>query len=206
MPRPRTVPDSAVLEAAFRVVTRLGPGRLTLGDVAAECGLSPATLVQRFGTKRGLLLALAKSSSESTGACFAAVRAAHKSPLAAILVAATEVARLVTTPAELANGMAFYQLDVSDPEFHSLAVSNSAGLHGGYRALVEEAVAAGELVPCDAARLARTISALTAGSLLAWAIHQEGTAEAWVRADVDTLLGPYRVGNTRSRLRPRAKK
>ncbi|MCA1563440.1 MAG: TetR/AcrR family transcriptional regulator, partial [Acidobacteria bacterium] len=42
--------------AAIQVMARLGPVRLTLADVAREIGLSPATLVQRFGSKRGLLL------------------------------------------------------------------------------------------------------------------------------------------------------
>ena len=34
---------------------RLGPTQLTLADVAKEAGVVPATLIQRFGTKRGLL-------------------------------------------------------------------------------------------------------------------------------------------------------
>jgi len=41
----------------------LGPAKLTLARVAKAAGLSPATLVQRFGSKRALLLALAKSGT-----------------------------------------------------------------------------------------------------------------------------------------------
>src|SRR5262245_45373389 len=84
MPRPRTATDAAILEAAHRVIARLGPARVTLADVGREAGLSPATLVQRFGSKRGLLLALARAAAGSVGDCFAAVRAAHASPLAAL--------------------------------------------------------------------------------------------------------------------------
>ena len=57
MPRPRTIDDDAVLDAADRIVERGGPAAVTFASVAAEVGLAPATLVQRFGTKRGLLLA-----------------------------------------------------------------------------------------------------------------------------------------------------
>jgi AcrR family transcriptional regulator len=192
MPRPRTATDAAILEAAHRVITRLGPARVTLADVGREAGLSPATLVQRFGSKRGLLLALARAAAGSVGDCFAAVRAAHASPLAALLAAATEMTRHVTSPEELANGLAFLQLDVSDPDFHRPALENSNRILAGYRAIVEEAVAAGELVPCDAARLARAVGAVSGGSLLAWAIYRKGSAEAWVRADLATLLDPYR--------------
>jgi AcrR family transcriptional regulator len=64
------------------VIGRLGPGRLTLVDVGREIGLSAATPVQRFGSERGLLLAMAKSAADGVEACFDMVRAAHRSPLA----------------------------------------------------------------------------------------------------------------------------
>jgi AcrR family transcriptional regulator len=192
MPRPRTASDAAILEAAYRVIARLGPVRLTLADVAREVGLSPATLLQRFGSKRGLILALARAGTESVDDCFFAIRAAHTSPLATLVAAATEMARHVTSPEELSNSLAFLQMDVGDPEFHALALENSTGILAGYRALVEEAVAAAELAPCDAARLARAVGAVAGGSLIAWAIHREGSAEAWVSTDLATLLDPYR--------------
>lgn len=51
-PRPRRIDDAALLDAAGRVVSRLGPAKFTLADVAREAGLSPAALVQRFGSTR----------------------------------------------------------------------------------------------------------------------------------------------------------
>jgi AcrR family transcriptional regulator len=193
MPRVKTASDAAILEAAFRVIARLGPARFTLADVAGEVGLSPATLVQRFGTKRGLLLALVKMGTESVEDCFTALRAAHKSPLATLMAAATEMTQCMQSPEELANGLAFLQMDVSDPDFHRLALDNSNRMIAGYRALIEDAVAARELSPCDAVGLAKAVSAVSGGSLIAWAIHRKGTAEAWVRADLATLLDPYRT-------------
>ena len=49
-PRPRTIPDEAILEATGRVIGQLGPARFTLADVATEVGLSPATLVEEQRT------------------------------------------------------------------------------------------------------------------------------------------------------------
>ena len=83
-PRPRATSDSDILSATYRIVSRLGPN-LTLADIAKEAGISPATLVQRFGSKRGLLLALAASGSQGLPEEFARIRAAHRSPLAAIV-------------------------------------------------------------------------------------------------------------------------
>jgi AcrR family transcriptional regulator len=203
--RPRTTTDAEILDAAGRAVARLGPARLTLADVAREAGLAPATLVQRFGSKRGLLLALAAQAAGSVGDCFAAVRAAHTSPLAALVAAATEMARCFTSPEEMANHLAFLQIDLSDADFHRLMLDHSRRVLAGYRALLDEAVAAGELAPCDTARLARAVGALAGGSLIAWAVYREGRAEAWVRDDLAALLDPYRrAGRARPRRGTRA--
>ena len=191
-PRPRTIDDAAILEAAGRIISRQGPAKFTLADIAAEAGLSAATLVQRFGSKRGLMLALARSARDSVEACFTLVRAANPSPLAAVLVAATEMTRYVTSPEEMSNHLAFLQTDLSDPDFYAVMLENSRRILAGYRRLLDEAVAARELVPCDTARLARAVDAVAGGSLIGWAVFREGTAEAWVRSDLHTLLDPYR--------------
>lgn len=54
MPRPKTLPDEDVLQAALGLMQRKGPDGLTFASLAAACGLSPATLVQRFGSKAAL--------------------------------------------------------------------------------------------------------------------------------------------------------
>jgi AcrR family transcriptional regulator len=190
-PRPRTIDDAGILEAASRAISRLGPARMTLADVAREAGLSAATLVQRFGSKRGLLLALARSAVDSVEACFDAVRAAHPSPLDALIAGATEMTRHVHSPEEMANHLSFLQIDLSDPDFYTLMLENSRRIHAGYRALLDDAIAAGELVKCDTARLARAVGSMSGGSLIAWAVYRKGTAESWVRGDLETLLHPY---------------
>lgn len=198
MPRPRTTSDEAILEAAFRVISRLGPAQFTLSDVARESGLAPATLLQRFGSKRGLLLALAKVGADSVDACFMAIRKAHASPFKALVIAATEMTRMVTTPQELANSLAFLQQDISDPEFHRLSLKNSTSIVAGYQALIKDAIKAGELRTCNAQKLARAVAAVSGGSLLAWAIHRQGSAETWVRGDLAMLLEPYRTSRLNS--------
>src|SRR5262245_2733657 len=55
MPRPKTLPDLDVLKTAHRLIHLNGPDALTFASVAEACGLSAATLVQRFGTKAGLI-------------------------------------------------------------------------------------------------------------------------------------------------------
>lgn len=193
MSRRKTTPDADVVNATARVISRVGPLRLTLADVAAEAGLSPATLIQRFGSKRGLLLAVAETAAGTQDECFARVRAAHKSPLRALRAAFEEMILLFETPEAMANHLAFLEIDLTDPDFHALALQSARAMLAGYKALLDEAVAAGEIVRCDTARLARAVSALCGGSMLNWAILREGSVAQFLAADLDTLLAPLRV-------------
>src|SRR5256884_9252698 len=61
-PRPREPSDEEIVAAAARAMQRYGPTQLTLAHVAREAGVVPATLIQRFGTKRGLLLAVSSTA------------------------------------------------------------------------------------------------------------------------------------------------
>lgn len=164
-PRPRLTTDEQLLAATRRVVSRLGPS-LTLADVANEARVSPATLVQRFGSKRGLLLAFSASGAGSLRPEFVRIRAACKSPLAALYAVGDCIAAMAISPETLSNNLSFLQMDLVDPEFHKHALAHSRGMHAGVKALLDEAVAGGELQRCDAARLARAVQGLIGGSLL----------------------------------------
>jgi AcrR family transcriptional regulator len=191
-PRTRTASDEEILEAVIRTVSRVGPSKLTLAQVAAEVGLAPATLVQRFGSKRGMLLAVSRYGIEHSDAWFAEARAANPSPLAALVESCVAAARWFDTPEALANHLAFLQMDLTDPEFLALAAQASSGIRDGIRTLLDEAVAAGELAVHGTARLAAAVQATYNGSLLTWAIHREGTLADWLRRDLETLLAPWR--------------
>lgn len=191
MPRPRTASDADILMAAWRAVSQVGPADLTLADVAREAGLSPATLVQRFGSKRKLLLTLAKLGSTSSAAEMASLRKSHPSPLAAILAYADCMAGMAPTPKELANHLAFLVIDLTDDEFRHYALEHAQIFQKELIAMLDDAVRARELIPCDTQRLARLVHEVIHGSLVTWAIYREGAAQSWVRQDVEMLLSPY---------------
>lgn len=58
MGRHRTIGRDMVLDAAERVVTRDGAARLTLDAVAAEAGISKASVLYDYKTKRALIRAV----------------------------------------------------------------------------------------------------------------------------------------------------
>lgn len=190
-PRPRQNTDLEILYAAFRAIARLGPNKLTLADVAREANVSAASLVQRFGSKRALLLAASNDAAGGHVDIFEGLRAKHRSPKAALYGLAECMSVMGDTPEQVAHSLAFLQMDLTDPEFHEHARSGSTGFHQGVCALIKEGIAAGELVKCDASRLARALQATLNGSILGWAIHGEGRMAAWIRRDLRMVLAPY---------------
>lgn len=195
MPRPKTVDDAVVLDAAVRVIDRGGPGQLTLGAVAGEVGLAPATLVQRFGSKRGLLLALARRSAHDGGSSLRQAAERHRSPLKALVSGLTAMSSGIASPEVLANQLAFLQIDLSDPEFHELALRHATAVRAEIRTLLDAAVVAGELpAGTDTGRLAQAVQTAYNGALITWGLYRKGRLDAWLRRELDALLGPYRAG------------
>jgi len=202
-PRPRKVSDEQVFAAAHRAITRLAPSDLTLAEIAAEAGVTAGAIVQRFGSKRALLLALARAAAESTGDFIGQLRAAHKSPIAAIGAYAECMAGLAQSPAALARNLAYLQIDLADPDFRDQLSVQARATRAGLRGLLEAAIAAGELKRgTDAAMLARTVEAIISGSLMTWAFYHEGPADRWIRDDVNAVLAPHLARRSPASRRP----
>ncbi len=191
-PRPRETSDAEILAATARAMQRFSPTRLTLAHVAKEAGVVPATLIQRFGTKRGLLLAVCSTAPASVPRQFAAARAKYKSPLKALVELYIECSGFASTPESMANGLAYLQNDLTDPEFRAITLAQFQALRAETRKLLDEAVAAGELAKGDTAELARLIQQVNGGSMLDWAVFRQGSLASWLRRDLEALLQPYR--------------
>jgi AcrR family transcriptional regulator len=88
-----------VFGALVRVMLHRGPTELTLREIAAEAGLTAGALVQRFGSKRALLLAHARHAAATGDVGFSApVGARATSPLQALRAATAVHARLAESP------------------------------------------------------------------------------------------------------------
>jgi AcrR family transcriptional regulator len=62
MPRLRTVPDEIVFAALQRLRHQGGDKAVSFGSVAAATGLAPPTLVQRYGSLRGMIHAARRAA------------------------------------------------------------------------------------------------------------------------------------------------
>ena len=177
--------------AAQRVMSRRGPHELTLADIAEEAGVTAGRLVQRFGSKRALLVALSERFAGSAAPVFAGLRAAHGSPLATLRAYAACMADLAPTPEALLRNLAYLQGDLADEVLRAHLVENARASRKEIEALLEAAVAAGELREVDVRSLARTVETVIGGSLMAWATYREGTAADWIARDLEAVLRPW---------------
>lgn len=195
--RPRSVSDDAIFEAVAAVVTEIGPAGLTLAAVAKRVGVSAPALTQRFGSKRGLLMAFATREAAGVADLFAAARAAHPDPLTALRATLASLPGPITTPEGLANNLAFLQMDLTDPELRAHAVTQSRGLRAEIAALVAEAVRVGQLAPATSPEaLAADLYATYCGAMVTWAIDGTGGLTDWLGGHLDRTLAPHRTHAT----------
>ena len=177
----------------MRVMKRVGPGDLTLRAIAAEAGVTAGALVQRFGSKRAMLLAHARYAA-ATGDVGVHVPDpdTFSSPLDALRAMATVYAQLARSPRAAVRNLAYLQNDLADPALRRHLLRLSLAARAYYRQLLEEAVAADNLrADTDIPTVARMIEVTLRGSLLAWMLYREGSAADYLREDLDAMLRPY---------------
>jgi len=144
-PRRRKGSDDEVFDAAQPAMKQHGPHELTLADIAAEAGVTPGLLVQRFGGKRELLLALSAGFARSAPTVFEGLRAAHHEPLATVRAYAACMADLASTPDALSRNLAYLQIDLTDEAFRSHLLTNARATRREIESLLRSAIVAGEL-------------------------------------------------------------
>jgi AcrR family transcriptional regulator len=188
MPRPKRMSDGEVVHATARVLLRVGPARFTLADVAAEAGLSPATLVQRFGSKRGLMVAFARAAAAEAAAPFDRARREISSPLGALRAGLLGASMDLRSRQEIANSLAVLLDDITDEEMRAAAALHAESTERAIRALLDDAVAAGELDSKDTGQLALSVQAAWNGAIIQWALRGSGTFASFLARVLAPLL------------------
>lgn len=178
--------------ALVRVMHRRGPAELTLREIAAEAGLTAGALVQRFGSKRALLLAHARHAAATGNTGVAGLRRPTSSLQEGLGAVAAMYAQLAASPRAAVRNLAYLHNDLADPALrrHLLRLSHAA--RRWYEQLITDAVSARELrAGTDVPALARLIEVTLRGSFLNWTLYREGSAADWLRQDLDAMLQPH---------------
>ncbi|WP_216651267.1 TetR family transcriptional regulator C-terminal domain-containing protein [Actinomadura litoris] len=119
-------------------------------------------------------------------------RRSYDSALGALAALTAESAAEISTPESYANHLAFLCMDLGDPQLYERAPAIHRTQARVIEDLLTEAADTGELrAGTDAAALARSVQAITAGAGLTWALDREGTLEQRLRRELRVVLSPY---------------
>jgi len=174
MPRRKTLSDEEVLVAASRLLHEHGPDALTFESLGRACGLSPATLVQRFGTKARLKQATLLHAWDGLDARTAALAASTpKTPegAVALLVGLSDYGGIET----YAEGLLVLREDLRDPVLRARGAAWKAALSSALDARFAGVASAPQGVGL-------LMASQWQGSLLWWGFDPQGRVEDFVEA------------------------
>lgn len=191
MGRKKTTSDHEVLMGTIRAMGKHGPVTMTLADISDEVGLSPATLLQRFGSKQGLRRAIAEMNRDAIKILFEQAEAVSSSYLGALRRALAGLVAPVESPLMMANNIAFLGVDLADPDLREHSIRQSREIRAQIARLLRAAVAAGELPSLDVGEVSKDIYTSFTGSLITWTMEGRGKLSSWSVRHVDRMLSRY---------------
>ncbi len=184
MPRKKRVSDREVLDAAFEVVRDLGPQSFTLADVGARVSLSPATLLQRFGSKERLVERVVSHANERLQT---ELRREPSTPRGGAELTAwlIELARPLRTRALIAEHLPILRQDLVNPRLRRQTRKQSELFQAGVCRYLE--AQAPQLDAAARARHAEVLEAHWHGLILQWALAGTGSLSAWMKPRLERL-------------------
>jgi len=184
MGRRRIVSDAGVLEAALAVLAEGGRERFTLSRVAAAAGVAAPTLVQRFATKTGLLIA---AMAYANGWLRAWLEAQSQGDIPTLL---GDLAEGFGGPHRFGGHLAFLREDLTDPALAQLAAERMAAVRAAIGERLDPRPGAH---PADRAAAVDLIEAHWHGAVLQWAIRAQGRLSTHVERSLRELMRRARV-------------
>lgn len=185
MPRTKSMSDHDVLEAALALTYERGPEALTFQSLSEVCGLSAATLVQRFETKaklkQGALLLAWNRLDETTERLAAKM---PKTPDGAIRML-TAMSKSYGGIEAYAEGLLLLREDLRDPALRARGAKWKAALTAALDACFAEEAKAPK-------GIGLLVASQWQGSLLWWGFDPTGALDRFVEREmrrfVETVL------------------
>jgi AcrR family transcriptional regulator len=187
--RPETISSDEIMAAAAVVIGRVGPG-FTLADIAAEAGTSTGTLVHRFGSKHGLLVAMMSAAVASATKPKGSECALD--PVVSVRDALVARYAAVDDPATAPHHLAQLAAELGDKRLRAWLADLHLAVAAGLHPLLAEAQRAGALAGAPPLPVAaRILAAAADGTAIHWSARPEGSLRARLTADLDAILAGW---------------
>jgi AcrR family transcriptional regulator len=181
MPRPKTLPDEKVLEAALRLIHESGPDALTFAGLAQACGLSSSTLVQRFRSKSELiqstLLHAWDRLDEKTARLAATVPKTADGAIELLVALSKDYGGIEA----YAEGLLVLREDLRDPVLRARGATWKAALSQALEDCFSQ-------VPQAPEGIGLLIASQWQGSLLWWSFDPQGGVESFVEDSLNRFV------------------
>ncbi len=195
MARPRVVQDERLLAAAEELILESGPAAFTLARAAERAGVSAATFIKRFGSKRDVWLALNRRWVASIGPGLDTAVEGHDTALARLRAAALWGFDDMDRPAQAHHQLAALALDLQDTGLRDLLDEGWLMVRQRLAALAAEAVAEGQLPQgLSPTRVAWVLFTVGEGTRIAWSVRPEGSLCRQAAQAIDLILGSLAAG------------
>lgn len=178
MARGKTVSDETLLNRLVDAIERTGPADLSFAEAARAAGLSPATLVQRFGSREAMVEAILLRAWDLLDArTDAADDDASLDPAGAVSL----LLRLMPAEAaehDVTDGLRLLHEDLSNPRLRARGAAWGARLSEALgRRLSDE--------PEVADRLGRQMANVWQGAVIWWAFGRDADPEHAIRTALE---------------------
>ena len=179
--------DEHLLDAADAVLSRTGSARFTLEMAAREAGVSAATFVKRFGSKRGLLIASSQRWVDAID--LDDIGGPDEPVLAALHRLSVESYTDSDDPDRAGNHVSSLAMDLGDPELTRLLAAGWDKKRRQLQTVIARAVDSGELSGAPPPpTAARTLFALLEGTFLGWTVQPQGSLVDALEDEFDRLI------------------
>ena len=186
MARPRKISDEDVLEALAGQLATQGPQALTFASASSVTGLSPATLVQRYGSREAMLragLLWMWDELDKQTAFLDATQSVDAEGAIGLLI---RLSADYGGSDEAAQGLLLLREDLRDPVLRARGVAWNHTLSS----------ALGRRLSADAngqERLGRLMASQWQGAVLWWGFSREGTLRSYLRRELREWLSAVGV-------------
>jgi AcrR family transcriptional regulator len=189
MSKSKAISNEVILDKALLVISDKGPETFTLADISKVVGLSPATLLQRFGSKQTLLIRAAKQANVKLNHDLAALKEKQLPWDQELIHFLCDIPEGFGSRRDIANSLGVLKLDMIDPELHPIARKLFETFRKRIGELIKKGQACNEISgSIDIQALVWELDALRHGLVIQWTLSGKGTLQKWMKHHFQQFL------------------
>lgn len=199
MPRKKKLDDAIILKMILEVIIKEGATTFSLEDLSKKTGLSPATLLQRFGSKKNILHKAIELSNQDLKKNLENKISIHKSPIQEIINIYLELSGPFSNPVDVANGLDILKLDITQKNLNQLTRKYFEIRRNKIKSLLTLAQKKGEIPgDHDVTQITWNLECLWQGSVMLWALIGKGKLQQWIKERISGYLKSMLLLNNQS--------